>query len=582
MKLIEHYLILRAAYKNQKNGVDIETTLSEIVDILHCSQPNARWVLNQLKEQGWIQWNSGRGRGNRSTINFQLSLMDGIKRYASGKLVQDFKVGMEFLNSLSIPKQIHSILGEYLKEWFGFQTEGDKDIKHILRIPIHRDLISLDPAKISTAYEYHFVGHIFDTLLRMDSNKKQIHPHLVLDWDSLDDKSWIFYLRKGVLFHNGRLLTAEDVIYTFQRLFHSTESVFFWLSHYLSKIESSGNHTVIFHFSRPLPFFPNILCSNKASIVPYDVDMKQQIIGTGPYSVQSFSKEKLIMEAFDHYFNKRAWLDRVEIFRFPEELKSRFLYEMMTENVDSIEGQDETITQDMNITQFIIFHTKKLGPQQHPAFRRAIRLALDRNTMIEELNLEEVQLADSFLLAHSKKKIFPSNTLSEAQEALKESDYSGETLTMFVHPNRWRENALWIQSRCNQIGISIQLRPLDYNKTLQYLDQAHLIMIDVVFKDDLEINLIEPLGNNSIYRQMFTLQENQQMDIFMDRFISGKTINERLNIWNEMVEWFRRENLILFLFHLKKQYAFSSSLQGNNFGLKGMTDFYNIWVKDKL
>ncbi|MFS1513904.1 ABC transporter substrate-binding protein [Chengkuizengella sp. SCS-71B] len=415
----------------------------------------------------------------------------------------------------------------------------------------------------------------------MDPNTKQFHPHLVLDWDSLNDESWTFYLRKGVRFHHGRMFTSEDVICTFQRLFHSIESVFYWLSRHLEKIESLGDHTVIIHFNRPIPFFPNILCSNKASIVPHDVDLKQQVVGTGPFSVQSFTKEKLIMEAFDHYFNKRAWLDRVEIYRFPEELQSRFLYEMTTENVGSIEGQDKTITQDMNITQFIIFHTKILGPQQHPAFRKAIRLALDRDTMIDELNLEEVQLADSFLLAHSKNRNFPSNTLSEAQEALKESNYAGETITMFIHPDQWRENALWIQSRCNQIGISIELRPLNYNQTIQHLDQAHLIMIDVVFKDESEINLIEPLGNNSIYHKMFTLQENQQMDTFMDRFISGKTISERLHIWNEMVEWFRKENLILFQFHFKKQYAFSSSLQGNNFGLIGMADFYNIWVKDK-
>ncbi|MDP5274603.1 ABC transporter substrate-binding protein [Chengkuizengella axinellae] len=579
MKLIEHYLILHTAYKNQKNNDKIETSMSEIMDILDCSRTNVRWVLNQLKEQKWISWNPGRGRGNRSSIYFYLSLIDGIKMYVSEQLAQDhFKEGMEFLQSLSIPTQIHSTLGKYLEGLFGFQTEEGNEAKHILRMPIHRDLITLDPSQISTTYEYHLVGQIYDTLLSMDSSTKQILPHLVLGWDSIDDKSWIFYLRKGIHFHHGRLFTSEDVIYTFQRLFNSYESVFYWIGQYLNSVESSGNHTVVFHFNRPLPFFPNILCSNKASIVPYDVDIKQQVVGTGPFFVQSFSNGKLSIEAFEHYFNKRAWLDRVEIFRFPEELQSSFLYEMTTEDAASIEERDKTIKQDINITQLIIFHTKKSGPQQHPSFRRAIRLALDRNIMINELNLQEVHPADSFLLSYSKKRYFPSHTLSEAQIALKESNYCGETIRMFIHPNRWRENAHWIQSRCHQIGICIELLPLDFNKTLKLLHQAHLIMVDVVFKDESEINLIEPLGNNSLYRQMFTSQENQHLDIFMDQFITGKTTAERLRTWDELIKWFHQQNLILFQFHLKKQYALSSSLQGN-FGLKGMTDFYNLWIK---
>ncbi|MFS1511607.1 ABC transporter substrate-binding protein [Chengkuizengella sp. SCS-71B] len=584
MKLIEHYLILNSAYATQKNGVEFETTLSEIIDILGCSQPNAKGVLNRLKKQGWIRWKPGRGRGYRSRINFQLSLFDGIKMYVSEQLAQDhFKEGMEFLHSLSIPTQIHSFLGQYLEEWFGFQTEGEKELKHILRIPMYRNLISLDPAQVSTAFEYHFAGQIYDTLLRIDSTTKQIYPHLALGWDTPNEKEWIFYLRKGIRFHHGRLLTSEDVIYTFQRVLDSSVSVFYWLRHYLNKVESSGDHTVIFHFKQPFPFFPNILSSNKASIVPYDVDFKQQVVGTGPFFVRSFSTEKLILEAFDHYFKERAWLDRVEIFRFPEELQGRFSYKMTTRNVDSLEVQEKTVNQHVTITQLIIFQTKKPGPQQHPAFRRAIRLALDRNTMINDTTMKEVQPADSFLHTRSKKKVFPSYTLSEAQEALKESGYSGETLTMFIPSLQWRENALWIQSRCNQIGVSLELQPLDLKKTLQkeFFQQAHLIMINVILVGDSEINLIEPFGNNSLYRQVFTLEENQQMDRFTDRFISGKTTNERLSIWCEMEDWFRQENLILFQFHFKEETAYSSNLQGYKFGSLGMYDFHNLWIKDK-
>ncbi|MFS1511627.1 ABC transporter substrate-binding protein [Chengkuizengella sp. SCS-71B] len=582
MKLIEHYLILHTAHKDQRNGVKIETTMNEIMDILNCGRSNARIILNQLKRQEWIEWNPGRGRGYKSIINFQLSLMDAIKIYANEQLAQDhFKEGVKFLQTLAIPIKIHDVLREYLEEWFGFQTEGEKEAKHLLRLPIHRDLISLDPARVFTAFEYHFVGQIYDTLLRVDSNTKQIHPHLALGWDTPDDKKWTFYLRKGVRFHHGRLLTAEDVMYTLQYLLDSNTSFLYWLGDYLNKVESSGEHTVTFYFNRPFPFFPNILCSHHASIVPYDVDIKQQIVGTGPFLVQSFSKEKLIMEAFDHYFNRRAWLDRVEVFCLPEELQSRFLYKMMPENVDSIEVQDNPITLHIKCTQILIFQTKKTGPQQHPAFRRAIHFALDRKAMISELNMREVHPADSFIPAHSRASVFPSYTLSEAREALKESGYSGETLMMLIPPNQWRKNALWIQSRCNQIGVSLELQPLDLRKTLQkkFFRQADLILIDVSLYGDSEINLLEPFGNNSFHRQLFTLQENQQMDRFIDRFVSEKSKSKRFTIWNEFEDWFRKENLFLFLFQLNEESAYSSSLQGYKFGPFGLADFHNLWFE---
>ncbi|MFS1513903.1 SgrR family transcriptional regulator [Chengkuizengella sp. SCS-71B] len=157
MKLIEHYLILHTAFKNQKSSVEIETTLNEIIDILGCSRSNAKTVLNRLDKKGWLKWKPGNGRGYRSLINFKLSLIDSIKMYANEQLAQDhFKEGMEFLQSLSIPSKIHNILGQYLEEWFGFKSEEKK--------------------KLSTSYAFLFIEISF----RWIQHKSLQHTNTIL------------------------------------------------------------------------------------------------------------------------------------------------------------------------------------------------------------------------------------------------------------------------------------------------------------------------------------------------------------------------------------------------------------------
>ena len=143
-------------------------------------------------------------------------------------------------------------------------------------------------------------------------------PVLAEDWEiSEDAATYTIYIREGVLFHNGKTLTATDVKENFERI--SEESLVD--AGYLAGIESLNvldDYTLEVNLRNPNPFF----LSNLQEIVIVDpdswVDLGQDdgVIGTGPfqYDVDSFRSESgQTLTRFDDYWRGTPYLEKVEV-----------------------------------------------------------------------------------------------------------------------------------------------------------------------------------------------------------------------------------------------------------------------------
>ena len=85
-------------------------------------------------------------------------------------------------------------------------------------VGIEGDPQNLDPRYATSAYAERIIPLIFNSLVKLNKNSKVI-PDLAKSWEiSSDGKTYIFYLRKGVFFHNGKEFTSYDVKYTFSYL----------------------------------------------------------------------------------------------------------------------------------------------------------------------------------------------------------------------------------------------------------------------------------------------------------------------------------------------------------------------------
>ncbi len=139
--------------------------------------------------------------------------------------------------------------------------------------------------------------------LTFDNNMAlQLQPMLATSWSpSKNGSVWTFKLRPNVKFHNGQLLTADDVVYTFQQL-SNPKNASNALSTFTGVLTPSGvqkvdSSTVAFHLEAPNGNFPYIISSDNynAIIVPKGTDFgkwQSTFIGTGPFKLQSYTQNQ--------------------------------------------------------------------------------------------------------------------------------------------------------------------------------------------------------------------------------------------------------------------------------------------------
>ncbi len=148
-------------------------------------------------------------------------------------------------------------------------------------------------------------------------------PQLAERWENPDPKTWIFYLRKGVKFHNGQELKAEDVKYTFEteldeKLAAPNRSFFTPIQ----KIDVVDDYTVKFTLDSAYGPFLSYM---DFAILPKSVAEKagdqfgNNPIGTGPYKFVSWKRGDTIqLEAFNDYFEGRPKLDSIVLKIVPD------------------------------------------------------------------------------------------------------------------------------------------------------------------------------------------------------------------------------------------------------------------------
>jgi peptide/nickel transport system substrate-binding protein len=175
--------------------------------------------------------------------------------------------------------------------------------------------VSLDPADHRSRESETVLRNMFDGLVTRDSTSG-VHLELAEAINWLDDKTLEVKLRQGVKFHDGVEMTADDVVYTFERIIgenmieypepHTSPRK--GLIAPLESLEKKDDYTVLMHFSGPWPVAMQMLVHQQ--IVPKhyleEVGTEGFVshpIGTGPFKfVSAEGLEEIVMERFDDFW----------------------------------------------------------------------------------------------------------------------------------------------------------------------------------------------------------------------------------------------------------------------------------------
>jgi peptide/nickel transport system substrate-binding protein len=185
---------------------------------------------------------------------------------------------------------------------------------------------TLDPHKTSGTLTFQTIKSIYDTLAEPDMSGKLV-PALAERWQVSEDAlTWTFFLRKGVVFHNGDQLTAHDVKATFGRIMDkATASPKAKEFRAIAAIEAPDDYTVILKLKEPSSPLLATLASGWGAILPRRLieaghDFGNQPVGTGPFVLKKWVRDsQVILAKNDNYWIKgHPKLDRVNMYIIPE------------------------------------------------------------------------------------------------------------------------------------------------------------------------------------------------------------------------------------------------------------------------
>lgn len=179
---------------------------------------------------------------------------------------------------------------------------------------------TLDPHATAATSSFQVMRSIYDTLVEVD-RKGAIVPALAEMWEISDDGlQWTFRLRQGVRFHDGSILTSEDVKATLTRLV-SDEIASPKANEFAAivTIETPDDFTVVLNLSQPSPALLESLASGWGAILPAAKiaaghDFGNDPIGTGPFRLERWVRDSHVeLRRFEDHFIGAPQLERVTI-----------------------------------------------------------------------------------------------------------------------------------------------------------------------------------------------------------------------------------------------------------------------------
>jgi peptide/nickel transport system substrate-binding protein len=177
-------------------------------------------------------------------------------------------------------------------------------------------MTSIDPHFHNLSSNFNVDLNIFDRLINQDEQQR-LQPGLATSWRTIDDTTWEFALRPGVVFHDGSPFGAEDVAASIRRVGWVPNSPGSYLvyTRMISEMIVVDDHTIRFKTSAPYPLLPVDLSS--IDIVPRslehaptaDFNSGRAAVGTGPDKFVSYTPgDRVVLQRNDRYWGERpAW-----------------------------------------------------------------------------------------------------------------------------------------------------------------------------------------------------------------------------------------------------------------------------------
>jgi peptide/nickel transport system substrate-binding protein/oligopeptide transport system substrate-binding protein len=271
---------------------------------------------------------------------------------------------------------------------------------------------------LSDIYGRTIAQQIYDGLVQFDETLS-IRPAIASSWkSSRDGLTWTFNLRRGVKFHNGREVTADDFVYSFTRLLDpkvgSPAAELFQRvqgarefqegrAPNVRGLQALDRYTLKITLTESSTPFVATLAVGATKVIPREAveepgkDFAQRPVGTGPFRLKAWNRGKeIVLEANPDYFDGRPYLEKIVYRIYPgmkvQEIWADFKAGLLEDSPIPAKERRQII-EDKGLQyvrrpilsiRFFAYNTK-VKPLDNPLVRQALVHAVDRKWIAREV-----------------------------------------------------------------------------------------------------------------------------------------------------------------------------------------------------
>ncbi len=420
---------------------------------------------------------------------------------------------------------------------------------------------SLDPRIGSDETSQRVHQLVFDNLLALDGQLR-VTGGLAERWAQVDPLTYVVYLRRGVRFHDGHELTADDVVYTFGSFidpaFVSPRKGAYRA---LDKVEAVDPYTVRFSLKEPFGSFPIQLVM---PVVPKGAgaELRDRPIGTGPYKFVSFAvDDRVELTAFPDYFRGAPANDGVVLKVEPDEIMRALelrkgsvdmvVNDLSPDVIHQLAGEKSvTIAESPGTDYAYVGINMRDAVLTDRRVRHALGYAIDRQAIVDHLRRGLARPAIGILPPASwafDEGVFQfTHDPAKAEALLDEAGYRDPDgdgpeprlrLSLKVSTNEFiRLQAAVIQQDLKRVGIDLDVRSYEFATlyadvlkgnfqlfTLQWVGVSDPDMLRRVFHS----KQMPPNGFNRGY------YENPEVDRLIDAAMAATSDDDRRRLYGD-------------------------------------------------
>ena len=358
------------------------------------------------------------------------------------------------------------------------------------------DAVSLDPAR---AYEFTsvlVVNQLYDKLVDFEiPDLKNVVPEVAEAWEvSEDGKTWTFRIRQGITFPSGRPLTADDVVWSLQRVIELKQTASWVLTQFVSspdQIRKIDDYTVEIEIDEPVApgLFLASLTFTTSAILDKELVLQNEqdgdmgsawltdhSAGSGPYILERWTREQeIVLVANENYWRGAPPIKKIIIKHVPEPTDQMLLlkkgdvdiaWDLTVDQLEQLKD-DPTIKIAKSEALFISYMGMNVGvePLSKEEVRDAIRWCIDYDAIINDILRGgaikwQTVIPKGLLGALDEQPYY--KDVEKAKQLLAQAGYpDGFTITLTTPPTSPNiDIATKIQADLAECGINVQIQQM--------------------------------------------------------------------------------------------------------------------------